>query len=448
MNSSTTASRRQETTLCRTFASAHYLFYAPRPPHNSSLPAADSRPDRLGPGACESYLLACGTPSRIRRTLSTLLLSAALWSLPCSVRGQLYVAQLGTNIVGEYDATTGAAINSSFITGLSDPEGLLLSGTALFMTSAGNYTVGKYDATSGMATNANLITTGLLAPNSLALSGNNLFVASGGNIHYPVSEYNATTGAAINANFVTGLVGPNRLAISGSILFVADATNDTVGEYNVTTGAAINANFITSGLLSPVDVAIAGNNLFVANFGNNTVSEYNATTGAAINANFVTGLTGPEGLVVSGNELYVTNIGNGGLGTGSVGEYDATTGAAINSSFITGLTDPISLAIIPETSTAVLLALGAVALLRSRRRVSARNSGLIALLGVLLISSADSQIYFRNADGGTVNLLRPSTYSNAEEDVPLGRGAKVEDRDDVQMMPRGLARASRRWRVR
>ena len=36
----------------------------------------------------------------------------------------LFVANFGSGTVGEYDATTGAAINASFITGLIEPEGL------------------------------------------------------------------------------------------------------------------------------------------------------------------------------------------------------------------------------------------------------------------------------------------------------------------------------------
>jgi hypothetical protein len=38
--------------------------------------------------------------------------------MPSNARAQLYVAQAGNNTVGEYDATTGAAINANFITGL------------------------------------------------------------------------------------------------------------------------------------------------------------------------------------------------------------------------------------------------------------------------------------------------------------------------------------------
>jgi hypothetical protein len=45
----------------------------------------------------------------------------------------------------------------------------------------------------------------------------------------------------------------------------SQVVESSVGEYNATTGAAINANFIT-GLSEPGGVAVAGNDLFVANF--------------------------------------------------------------------------------------------------------------------------------------------------------------------------------------
>jgi len=47
----------------------------------------------------------------LRRALCTLLIGiAALWAMPGSARAQIYVSELGNNTVGEYDATTGAAI--------------------------------------------------------------------------------------------------------------------------------------------------------------------------------------------------------------------------------------------------------------------------------------------------------------------------------------------------
>ena len=49
------------------------------------------------------------------------------------------------------------------------------------------------------------------------------------------------------------------------------SVNGTVGEYNATTGAAINANFIT-GLDYPYGLALSGNKLLVTNTRSNEVS--------------------------------------------------------------------------------------------------------------------------------------------------------------------------------
>ena len=89
----------------------------------------------------------------LRPALCTLLLGiAALWAMPRSARAQLYVTQqtgVGST-VGEYNATTGAAINANFITGLDDPYGLALSGNNLFVACQFSNTVGEYNATTGV----------------------------------------------------------------------------------------------------------------------------------------------------------------------------------------------------------------------------------------------------------------------------------------------------------
>ena len=85
-----------------------------------------------------------------------------------------------------------------------------------------------------------------------------------GNVQGTVGEYNAITGAPINAQFITGLQFPFGLALSSNDLFVAKSGlfvanysgGTTVGEYDATTGAAINPDFIT-GLNQPYALAVA-----------------------------------------------------------------------------------------------------------------------------------------------------------------------------------------------
>ncbi|MBV8277015.1 MAG: hypothetical protein JO170_17405 [Verrucomicrobia bacterium] len=174
-----------------------------------------------------------------------------------------------------------------------------------------------------------------------------------------VGEYNATTGAVINANFITGLNKPTGIVLSGDNLFVANFGSGTVGEYDARTGAAINANLIT-GLSGLVGLALSGDGtaLFVG-YNGNTVGEYNATTGTVINPNFITELSGSAfGFALSGNNLFVgsgdfvqSGIFFPALTGGTVGEYDASTGATIKANFITGLNVFPVLAVGPTPSS-------------------------------------------------------------------------------------------------
>ena len=100
--------------------------------------------------------------SNLRAFYPFLIAAAALWAMPKNARAQLYVTESTgpgvIGVVGEYDATTGAAINASFITGLRNPFGLAVLGNTLFVANFSSGTVGKYDATTGAAISPSFIT--------------------------------------------------------------------------------------------------------------------------------------------------------------------------------------------------------------------------------------------------------------------------------------------------
>jgi len=259
----------------------------------------------------------------------------ALTILPQPQAPMLYVSNFTGNSVGEYNSATGVGINASLITGLSEPDGLLLSGSTLYVANYGSGVVGEYNATTGAAINASLIT-GLPHPWGLALSGSTLYVATFAN--GKIGTYSATTGAAINASLITGLGGPQGVALSGSTLYVANYNAGTIGEYKATTGAVISGTFI-GGLGAPAATVISGSTLYVVGY-SGTIGAYNTMTGSAINPMLITGLANPEDLAVSGGILYAA-VEN----ANKVGEYNATTGAPISASFITGLNSPTAIAI-------------------------------------------------------------------------------------------------------
>ena len=331
------------------------------------------------------------------RALSTLLLAVTtLWALPAA-GANLWVANIGSATIGEYNATTGATVNVALVSGLNQPHGiavvpepstwvlltigavslavaavrrrmressasitmtgllpralstLLLAVTALwalpaaganlFVTNFNGNTIGEYNATTGAPVNASLVS-GLSNPQGIAVSGGNLWVTnpSSGTI----GEYNATTGAPVNASLVSGLILPHGIAVSGGNLWVTDS-GIAVREYNATTGAPVNTSLITGFVGGGAfGIAVSGANLWVTiAFGSsNTIGEYNATTGAPVNASLVSGLGNPVGIAVSGANLWVTDT-----ASGTVGEYNATTGAPVNVSLVSGLSSPFGIAV-------------------------------------------------------------------------------------------------------
>jgi WD40 repeat protein len=277
--------------------------------------------------------IASGLQSLLRAFYASLIAIAALSGMARSASAQLYVSELGILTVSEYNATTGAAINSKLITRLSTPSQLAIQGNSLFVANESG-SVGKYDAATGAAINPSFITGMQFFPQGLAVQGNILFVANFG--FGTVGKYDASTGKEIDADFITAGF-PTALALSGNRLFVLVATA-SVHEYNATTGAAISTNLITR-LSAPSGLAVQGNILFVANSGSSRVGKYDATTGEAIDANFITGAGLPTALALLDNTLFVANQ------SGTVGKYDATTGEAIKANFLTGLQFPTGLAV-------------------------------------------------------------------------------------------------------
>lgn len=245
-----------------------------------------------------------------------------------AARAQVYVTQ-AQGLVFKYD-TNGTQDGSFFLNISGAAYGAALSGSNLYVLNGNGGPVGLYNATTGAAINANFIT-GNIGGEGLAFFGNNLFVPGSDGIE----EYAATTGTSIRAGF--GFASSAGMAVLGNNLYVSVGT--TVAELDATTGTLIKSGFITG--LSPTafGVAASGNSVFVAVYPDH-VGKYDATTGAAINTNFITGLNQVEGLAVSGNDLYVVEFNRG-----AVGKYNATTGAAINTNFIHGIANVTSVAV-------------------------------------------------------------------------------------------------------
>ncbi len=216
-----------------------------------------------------------------------------------AVSGQyLFISSFGTGTIGEY-TTSGQTINSSLITGLSAGGiscfGITVVGNQIFVANGdggspgssgtvGEYTLGTTPGTIA-SSNPSLIT-GLADPDAVVVSGSNLFVSDYANAN--IGEY-TTSGQTVNANLVTGLQHPESLTSSGNDLFVTNYDANSIGEYTMT-GQTVNTALVQN-LEGPCGVAAAGNELFVVNASAGSIGEY-STSGAAINTQLIGGLGG------------------------------------------------------------------------------------------------------------------------------------------------------------
>jgi hypothetical protein len=199
---------------------------------------------------------------------------------------------------------------------------------------AGSGSIGEYDATTGATVNAALVSGLNGGAAGIAVSGGNLFVVGSGD--GTIGKYNATTGATVNATLISGLNQPSRIAVSGGNLYVGNNLGTTIGEYNAATGATVNAALVSA--FDPLSgIAVSGSNLFVTI--NTKVSEYNATTGATVNASLITAPNLIYGIAASGSNLFLVFANQG-----TIGEY-TTSGATVNSTLVSGLNQPGAIAV-------------------------------------------------------------------------------------------------------
>lgn len=123
----------------------------------------------------------------------------------------LYIVNYGSGTIGEYNADTGAAINTALVSGLSSPEGLAVSGSDLFVANFNAGAVGEYSAVTGTAISASLIS-GQLGPYDAAVSGSDLFFTNVGS--NTIGEYNLSSG--VDSSFISGLDQPAFLTVANS----------------------------------------------------------------------------------------------------------------------------------------------------------------------------------------------------------------------------------------
>jgi hypothetical protein len=308
---------------------------------------------------------------------------AAISASPRVARAQIFVTNQdnveGGESIGEYNLN-GTTVNASlFSSGLGGPYGIAAFLPNLYVANNG----GTIEACNTTSSGSTPLVGGLAGqPRGIVLNGSDLYITN--NSAGTVGEY-TTAGTTVSANILTGpalstsvssgiTYGPNAMAISGSNLYITDSDNGTVYQLPTTGGTP---TAIVTGLNVPQGIATNGTDLFVTCFNDSNkgiVSEY-TTSGTIVNTSLITGFSGIDGgfggaagIALFGSSLYVVDNGAGTIGQYTLGASPGTIGTS-DPTLVSGLNfGPWAIAVVPEPTSAALLAVASLTLLRRVRR--------------------------------------------------------------------------------
>jgi len=334
-------------------------------------------------------------------------------------------------------AGTISSSNTSFITGLSDPVGIAVSASDVFVLNISGDSIGEY-TTSGTTVNASLVTGLNQSPSYLAISGSELFIANAGN--GTIGEYTlgSTPGTIASSKpaLISGLVGPQAIAASGADLFVTSgATTNMVGEYT-TSGGIVNASLVT-GLTNAFAIAISGSNLYVANdTASGSIGEYTlGSTPGTISSSIpslISGLNKPVGIALpmgtppgtsSASTAHFAGVPSGSTVDAFAADASGDPGINNTAALTYNITDGVSVFVsitLPSTGTGPLdVSVGDVNLGTFSDGQQIVFADYASQLGGLLVNDPGVQSFEISGLSGLTNFPLETVFNNSTADFSV-----------------------------
>lgn len=191
------------------------------------------------------------------------------------VGNYIYFTQ-SANKISKIDITASTPTIIDVVTGLSEPNGLLLKGNDLYIAEIGGGKLSKIDITAATPTTAVDVITGLNTPLDLALNGNDLYIVEVN--ANKISKIDITAATPTTTTVVTGLNKPLHIELSGTILYISEADGDKISKIDITASIPTTAITVTNAIESPECLALKNNELYFSSFpdsGPTIIGKYN-----------------------------------------------------------------------------------------------------------------------------------------------------------------------------
>jgi streptogramin lyase len=232
---------------------------------------------------------------------------------------------------------------------VSIPSGLASDSSGnLYVSDHTNNTIVRFDP----GGNESVFASTLSLPGSLAIDGSgNLYALAGGGLEKFDSGGNEITNVALNIGFIYNIACDS----SGNV-YMSDNIYGRIFKYDSSGTLSLFASGL-GGPAGPTGLACDTNgNLYVSMFNSNTILKFTPNGNQSTFAN--TNLDGPYGLALdSSDNLFVANEANN-----TIEEFDSSGNGTLFASSYLDHPEDIAIDSIPEPSTLLLAALGALTL--------------------------------------------------------------------------------------
>lgn len=308
----------------------------------------------------------------MRRACFSLLLACAGFAVHASF-DLVMAVDSGTKAVYRFDGSTGISLGSFASGYLTNPQSIAISGSTAHVLDVVNFAgrVRRFNYNTGEylgSTNLNAFSFG--APGlSLLIGPNGEYIASAGS-GSGIAGFDVTTGARLYAYFTSGGGNQGAVVIGGN-LYNVESTG-LMGWGPLPSGTSANFPNLASlsGANNPHQLATAGGLIYAINQGTNQVRTYTQGGAAASLVAPVAGLSNSKGLAMGHNNVMYVAGQETVTSSGRIARLDSRTGDPLGFINASQMTAPVSLAVrmAPEPATMAMLGIGALTLLRKRRR--------------------------------------------------------------------------------